>query len=372
MDTLCVPVQPNDTRKQAIVSMRSIYRGANRILVFDAELKSSTFVTSLEEKLSRIACSAWVRRLWTLLEGVMAPKIYFQFAEAPFLFDLYPNQDFEEKYYDNPVGAISQESDLTHSKWAIGTGLLRTIRTFQALKSRSTTKEGDQAICVASILDMDLAQLLSVPDHERVKKLWSMFREVPAATLFLPGKKLKCRVFGWAPASCSDCRFLAIPIDVPAHITPKGLCVSLSGFFLDTPREPVEGVIACELDGEIFYVRRNVKWGSPGWDGLDLHRASRLAVILGQDPWSDDARRPGLVACIAALVHVVASEGDMVVVEYIRFASVIKKGCRYDFSPNPPWSDREEAEKTRVGMASFTKGDQKWLVGASYGLGRGI
>jgi len=63
VDTLCVPVSLSNIRKQAIISMRSIYSNASRVLILDAELRSSTSATSLEEKLSRIASSAWVRRL---------------------------------------------------------------------------------------------------------------------------------------------------------------------------------------------------------------------------------------------------------------------------------------------------------------------
>lgn len=359
MDTLCVPVSPSNIRKQAIISMRSIYSNASRVLILDAELRSSTSAASPEEKLSRIACSAWVRRLWTLQEGVLAPKLYFQFAEAPFLFDVYAYPDFEEKLYDNPVSQMAQESDLTRTAWAVPS-LLRAVRTFQALKSRATSREGDQPICIATLLDVDLAELLSAPETDRVRKLWSLFRQVPAATLFLPGQKLDDPVYGWAPAHCMDCRHLAMPIDIPADVTSHGVRVSLPGFILEPPGEAVGEVMAVTLQDATFYVRRNMKYDGASWDGLDLHLIPRLAVLLPQSPWKGG--RLGLVASIAVLVSVVSEGGDEWSVEYLRFVSVIRKGCRYDLGPNPPWSKREGIEKGRIGKGMLMEGDRKWIV----------
>ena len=359
MDTLCVPVSPSNIRKDAIVSMREVHSDANRALVLDTDLRSSSIFTSPEEKLARITCSSWVHRLWTLQEAALVPKLYFQFAEAPFLFDLYPNRDSEEKQYDNPIGEMAQQNEFTRKVLTLAP-LDKMAWTFQSLRSRATSRDGDQAICIATLVDIDLAELLSVPESDRVRKLWSMFKNVPAATLFLPGKKLQDPVHGWAPANCMDCRHLGMPLDVPAAITLEGVRVSLPGFFIASPVQPVDSVIAVSLQSTTFYVRKNTKFSGASWDGLNLHKVPRLAVLLPKNPC--DGGRVQLVASIAALVSVVREEEDECCVEYLRFVSVISQGCRHDFAANPAWSAKEEVEKEMIGQASLIQGNQKWLI----------
>ena len=157
-----------------------------------------------------------------------------------------------------------------------------------------------------------------------------------SSILLLPGTKLTGENLGWASASCMDCTHLGIPSEVPASVTPEGLFVTLPGFLIyKAPPPPTEAVIACDLDGAIFYVRRNEKLVSPGWEGLDLHKYSDLALILGQEPLQNPSMRPPLVACVGALVRVHRTEKGIIFAEYVRMVSVIGKGSRFDSRPNP-------------------------------------
>ncbi|KAL0263037.1 hypothetical protein SLS55_002012 [Diplodia seriata] len=89
MDTLCIPVKPQDAhlRTQAINQMASTYAAAVQVLVLDAELQQCTTSvggtgSSASQILARIVCSAWMGRSWTLQEGVLARECVFQFADA--------------------------------------------------------------------------------------------------------------------------------------------------------------------------------------------------------------------------------------------------------------------------------------------------
>ena len=111
MDTLCIPVGPNEhsLRLSQIDSMASIYKDASCSLVLDAELMSTVCclrpapgvrplpdyrqrypgetsaqrsfvnpVTAGVEIHARLACSVWMTRSWTLQEGQLPPSIAVQ------------------------------------------------------------------------------------------------------------------------------------------------------------------------------------------------------------------------------------------------------------------------------------------------------
>jgi hypothetical protein len=80
MDTLCVPRTNSAFRQHAIRCMSKIYKEADKVLVLDSYMQS-TGHKNLVDCLLTIACSTWVRRLWTLQEGMLPGKfkVYFKF-----------------------------------------------------------------------------------------------------------------------------------------------------------------------------------------------------------------------------------------------------------------------------------------------------
>ncbi|KAF2250720.1 hypothetical protein BU26DRAFT_517526, partial [Trematosphaeria pertusa] len=82
MDTLCIPVKPEHKhlREKAINGMSLIYAGAKQVLILDDELRR---IDSRNEPIqllhARMLASKWNSRSWTLQEGALAQKVYFQF-----------------------------------------------------------------------------------------------------------------------------------------------------------------------------------------------------------------------------------------------------------------------------------------------------
>ena len=74
IDTLCVPRHPEEIHNRAIMEMRNVYTEADRVLVLDSEILSSTADASYEEVNMRIQCSRWIRRLWTLQEAILTKR----------------------------------------------------------------------------------------------------------------------------------------------------------------------------------------------------------------------------------------------------------------------------------------------------------
>src|SRR5271154_4129990 len=62
------------------MQMRDVYKEAERVLVFDAELMASSAEATYEEINMRIKCSRWIRRLWTLQEDILTNRLIYQFA----------------------------------------------------------------------------------------------------------------------------------------------------------------------------------------------------------------------------------------------------------------------------------------------------
>lgn len=81
VDTICVPLHP-ETRKAAIRRMAKTYEGSDKVLVLDASLLNISLHSSPEELLTRIRCTPWTQRLWTLQEGMLAKDLYFQFLQG--------------------------------------------------------------------------------------------------------------------------------------------------------------------------------------------------------------------------------------------------------------------------------------------------
>ncbi|EEA19437.1 HET domain protein [Talaromyces marneffei ATCC 18224] len=82
IDTLCIPVQNEQDRRLAISDMAKYYSEASCVLVLDADLMACSTMVSPNELLLRISLSTWMRRLWTLQEGALTKRLYFQFKDG--------------------------------------------------------------------------------------------------------------------------------------------------------------------------------------------------------------------------------------------------------------------------------------------------
>lgn len=94
MDTLCVPVGKKfwPVRNRALNRMKSTYKSAEKILVFDTSLEIVDSSVAPEEALIRIRYSPWSSRLWTMQEGRLGLNLYFQFRDTSISFDNQPYQ----------------------------------------------------------------------------------------------------------------------------------------------------------------------------------------------------------------------------------------------------------------------------------------
>jgi hypothetical protein len=83
MDTILIPNQEEflDIKEAAIHDMTQIYKKADKVLVIDSELITCSIHSSHTAIAIRILLSNWLRRLWTLQEGVFANEIHFLLSD---------------------------------------------------------------------------------------------------------------------------------------------------------------------------------------------------------------------------------------------------------------------------------------------------
>ncbi|SJL00896.1 uncharacterized protein ARMOST_04210 [Armillaria ostoyae] len=243
MDALCVPVV-KEMRKRAIKLMAKTYKDAAVVLVLDAGIRSCSLDAPVEEKLLRILTSAWMQRLWTLQEALLAQKMFFELADSRLvsLEELIPWGE-ESCTMDGlkwlllremaPIVIFSQATPtepvnhLFLHKTSFDLGTIG-----HALVKRTTSRKEDETLAIASLLGVDVSKLLDVSTHEeRMKILLLELRFIPSGIIFSTGEKLTEPGFRWAPRS-----FLgqASPnTDRQALCTPNGLAGKYPWFYFD-------------------------------------------------------------------------------------------------------------------------------------------
>ena len=228
MDTLCVPVSPElkDYRKKAIMQMRSTYQNAAVVLVLDSTLEQIKAAQDHEELGLRLTTSGWSRRLWTLQECAFARELCVCFLDG--IVNISQTAGMEADTFallTNLPGASMAFSNLRRDGWRpfhatrtlafIQAGHLPDMQFLPdgrsvsdifawhitALRDRNTSKASDEALCLATLMELDLRTLLETPDAERMKRLYSMLATVPPLLIFFHGRRMEEIGFRWAPQS---------------------------------------------------------------------------------------------------------------------------------------------------------------------------
>ena len=262
MDTLCIPVDPHPTvkalRKKAIQLLGRTFHEARAVLILDRELEivnSST--ASFLELGTRLLCSGWMKRLWTLQEATLASealgedRLFFQMGDGPFPYRKYdPDRPASIAYNKLTTELAAEEHDLLNEHGVLlllGEQLpsLRGMHNmrdhwapfrmlFTALEHRTTSKAEDTPLCVTSLLGKDVSSILSGSGLEqRMANFYVLMREIPAGFLWVErAKKIATAPFRWAPVSITDCpesTFMGWP-----NVTcdAAGLHVRYAGFIL--------------------------------------------------------------------------------------------------------------------------------------------
>ncbi|KAI4130908.1 MAG: hypothetical protein LQ338_001505 [Usnochroma carphineum] len=255
IDTLCVPVKPPELHELALNKMRVPYERANHVLVLDSHLRSldSTKLSPMEI-FAQVSCSSWMRRLWTLQEGRLAKRVWFQFAnEAVDVLSVYTTLNRSIRVPSRIDVWLTAElyTQLWTHIWyrEKGSGKYSAVAfsiysTGLVLSSRSVSIPTDEALCLFTLMKKDLTQVTSVPPAQRMEVFWRTFEKVPRGFVFSgASSKMSPKGLHWAPSSfmgsLSETNWngpqeLRSPKEADPHavLTSEGLRVEFPGFTL--------------------------------------------------------------------------------------------------------------------------------------------
>jgi hypothetical protein len=290
MDTLCVPLD-RSLRKKAIQGMKSIYQQADKVLVLDTTLEHYTLSPDPLINLTRIAFSAWMQRLWTYQEGILASELVFQFRDQAVRGeDIVKHLDNKSRrFYNDHIQEIKQmiqsrctlsavfvyqlrrlntpirvdhpwtgrggpkprlcdivarsmrqsykDIRIAESKYT-GT-LIRKKADFEALAAfshplqwRKTTKVKDEALVLANLLGVDLKSLLDARNELTLKQIFQHMNSAPLDLLFIAREHFIDNGCRWMPTSLIDGRLSTHLREANGTITPQGLVVDLPGVII--------------------------------------------------------------------------------------------------------------------------------------------
>ncbi|KAJ6451330.1 hypothetical protein C8R45DRAFT_797395, partial [Mycena sanguinolenta] len=229
MDTLCIPCaeEYNELRKKSIKMMREIYRRARAVLVFDQGLQRLSTSDTLEEKSLGLYVSNWMHRLWTFQEGMLAMELYFQLKDGV-LFEAVFSQDSAEEA--NSAAERGFFNTFQFSARCNVTAHFRIIKDVismdhdnktllpqlsHALQQRTTTRISDEAICIATILELDTEDIVEaktkgmsdeVAAEKRMQILFKQIGLFYAGIIFHGQQRMRCDGYRWAPKTTMGAR----------------------------------------------------------------------------------------------------------------------------------------------------------------------
>ncbi|KIX96499.1 uncharacterized protein Z520_07765 [Fonsecaea multimorphosa CBS 102226] len=376
LDTLCVPLANDESRKAAIARLTETYREAEIVLVLDQDLQRCPIPTTTEEISMRLGCSDWMRRLWTLKEGVLARNLHLQFLDG--VVDLAKERERHEgkvSISDN-IGSDSRQlySDIEILNIAIEGSdfeVTKLIHISNALRYRSTSRTGDEAICIATFLGFHTDRVYDLPPERRIPYLLSHIPQVPRHIMFMAGTKLQDEGYRWAPASflnrntSTDTYALTAGSSVPR--TTAGLSVEFPGFTIKYGGERLDSVFyMIDRAERVWYKFESARHvypecdDEPDWEET-LSALPSPAVVMPRNLTDADADAGSTLVC--ALVSQARRDGPTIRVRFEARAFVSR--IVQDTMPtelSTILEDPDAATAGRMAICESQSADQSWCI----------
>ena len=252
-DTLCCPVLSEEAHNLALRQMYRTYDQASVVLVLDKSLVSHRVGgMRVDEGCLRIAASRWMTRLWTLQEGALPARknrLWFQFGKSalPFVtlcdvLDKIHKTDIRRRgVVDSVQGRFHKFGHLFDIQSGKEGAHMRDI--ISGLLYRSVTIPSDEPLIIATLLAVDLSEILASKPAERMNMLWRIIGTsssgIDKQILFHMGPKIRECGLRWAPQSLLSVDSLFVIPKRGEHENrgflairgnAKGLIVELAGF----------------------------------------------------------------------------------------------------------------------------------------------
>lgn len=305
LDTLCVPKGETYKKEESdtISRMKEIYTRADKVLVIDSGLSTCDESTHVLEILARFRLSNWIRRLWTIQEGLFAREIFLLVGAVPIsLCSLVSEaKRLPRDGFQNIIGldlisnfgaifgpSISNEVDCTSiERFEATTFELRVAEVIQTMVYRTSTFLRDEPLCLALLLDMDTTLIFHEIEKEKQEKGAHMSKSdttslspatgpsvagmtkfiqlandasqrlnppgcIPPSIISIQAKRLNKPGFRWAPESIlnSEGNLLRLPSVIPSPDDPDAQIIRPSGMLCANGLKVMfPGILISEIHG---------------------------------------------------------------------------------------------------------------------------
>ena len=372
IDTLCIPVGSDYKvyRKLAITRLASTFRQASQVLVLDADLQRSSKNCSRLELATRILSAGWMKRLWTYQEALMADttpnctNINVQFADGSLEFNSLMGKDLRGLHYtESAVKVVYQSFPQFRSKDQMLAFLSH------ALQYRTTSRVEDEALCLASILGIDVKPIANATTAEqRIQTMYILMEQVPASILFHRSTRLNLEGFRWAPATLlgNKKNFTFSTRDTLARCDPHGLHVQYAGYvvtrhdttpvpptaivrgnyYVGNPQEAFPRMWVAALESTDVYLTASTTGKSAMNDAIVLDRMMR------------ETPRPGFIVnpkdmAESVLVSVIGEEEGVIRAKYLM--KIYMRAKNFGSDVHTAWRDNLIAAR-ELGV------EQRWCI----------
>lgn len=378
LDTFCVP-RNSPLKKEALRKMGYTYRAASKVLVLDGTMGGFAMggygngthcgPRSYSECLAWILAAPWMRRLWTLQEGLMARKLLVMFSEGPVdVRNLVKGVESNAKNL-NPGDIVERQlaqGALQLLDFSKRDSQSRFVEAWNASITRVASKEGDTSLCLASTLSMDAATLFSTPVPDRARVFYSMLSKIPQSMLFSCAEKLCDVGYRWADASLGR-----VPFEIGSRFAdvqkePCGLIVVYPGYLFSseildlTPRK-----FYCFDQAEQLWLKAEVL--STFTETLPYHIFSGL-IVENDDDWETQRRydRPKKATIVifneSKLQHKL-QQTEVVIVGYALLRIASKADLGFEEQENTMETTRPDRTTVYIPALPSTRlVEQPWLV----------
>ena len=228
--------------------MRQTYSQAEKVIVIDKDILASG--GSMAQRQRTVRVSDWMLRLWTFQEACLSKQnLVFAFRDKAVTLQELDCEDSTTHSYEKVFVQRARSrlfSDrIPDPRRMSNVNLL--LHSASTLHRRETTKAEDEAICLATLLDIDVAEL---PQKPCLVDLLKHMKTVPGALMFAPGARSIVKGYQWAPASFlaqGNRSYIADP-ETPYEATP-----TLQGLRVERNILSIEGDL-------IFRTKKDISW----------------------------------------------------------------------------------------------------------------
>ena len=198
LDTLCVPID-RVHRRLAIAQMRNTYKDADAVLVLDELLLNTN--ENLIGRIFRILHSDWVTRVWTFQEAVLAgDRLFLAFAtDTVRIKDLIHRVRLRSWREDAKSALIfTRGPQHVESTLTVRSDAARLLDIAMNLRARNTSHLGDEAVCVAALMDVGI---YSLPTQPTLADVFAKLGTLPEDIMFASSERMSQKGFRALPAS---------------------------------------------------------------------------------------------------------------------------------------------------------------------------